>query len=216
LYQKAAIGTGLQANNPWLQELPDPITKVTWDNYITMNPSEMEGTYVTTFDQENGLNLAKVTVNGQSLTLPVYPTPGQTPGTIGIALGYGRGANNENIGNAAFQTKEYGGHDVDEKGNRKPIGQNAFVFSHLENGTIAYNATATIAKAEGIYPIAATQIHHTVMGRHSIVRETTLDIFNKGEKEAYNPAHVLETHHGPEHVSKFDLWEAHPVEKNWS
>ena len=213
LYQKAAIGTGLQANNPWLQELPDPITKVTWDNYITMNPSEMEGTYVTTFDQENGLNLAKVTVNGQSLTLPVYPTPGQTPGTIGIALGYGRGANNENIGNAAFQTKEYGGHDVDEKGNRKPIGQNAFVFSHLENGTIAYNATATIAKVEGIYPIAATQIHHTVMGRHSIVRETTLDIFSKGEKEAYNPAHVLETHHGPEHVSKFDLWEAHPVEK---
>ena len=51
------------------------------------------------------------------------------------------------------------------------------------------------------------------MGRHSIVRETTLDIFSKGEKEAYNPAHVLETHHGPEHVSKFDLWEAHPVEK---
>jgi len=213
LYQKAAIGTGLQANNPWLQELPDPITKVTWDNYITMNPSEMEGTYVTTFDQENGLNLAKITVNGQSLTLPVYPTPGQTPGTIGIALGYGRGANNENIGNAAFQTKEYGGHDVDEKGNRKPIGQNAFIFSHFENGTLAYNATATIAKVEGIYPIAATQIHHTVMGRHSIVRETTLDIFSKGEKEAYNPAHVLETHHGPEHVSKFDLWEAHPVEK---
>ena len=213
LYQKAAIGAGLQANNPWLQELPDPITKVTWDNYITMNPTEMEGNYVTTFDQENGLNLAKVTVNGQSLTLPVYPTPGQAPGTVGIALGYGRGANNENIGNAAFQTKEYGGHDVDDKGNRKPIGQNAFIFSHFENGTLAYNATATITKVDGIYPIAATQIHHTVMGRHSIVRETTLDIFNKGEKEAYNPAHVLETHHGPEHVSKFDLWEAHPVEK---
>jgi molybdopterin-containing oxidoreductase family iron-sulfur binding subunit len=51
------------------------------------------------------------------------------------------------------------------------------------------------------------------MGRHSIVRETTHDIYKKGEKEAYNPAHNLETHHGPEHISKFDLWEAHPVEK---
>jgi len=41
LYQKAAIRSGEYANNPWLQEMPDPITKVTWDNYITMNPKEM-------------------------------------------------------------------------------------------------------------------------------------------------------------------------------
>ncbi|MFM7682671.1 MAG: hypothetical protein ACKO7P_07985, partial [Bacteroidota bacterium] len=65
LYQKAGIGTGNQANNPWLQELPDPITKVTWDNYITMNPVTMEKDgYVTTYDQEHGLNTATVTVNG--------------------------------------------------------------------------------------------------------------------------------------------------------
>lgn len=55
LYQKAGMGIGLQANNPWLQEMPDPMTKVTWDNCITMNPVEMGG-YATTFDQENGLN----------------------------------------------------------------------------------------------------------------------------------------------------------------
>jgi MoCo/4Fe-4S cofactor protein with predicted Tat translocation signal len=109
-YQKSAIGNGQFANNPWLQEMPDPVTKVTWDNYITMNPVEMEGKYATTYDQEHGLNLATVSVNGKSLTLPVYPLPGQAPKTIGIALGYGRGANGENIGKAAFQTKEYGGH----------------------------------------------------------------------------------------------------------
>jgi len=56
-----------------LQEMPDPVTKVTWDNYITMNPVEMEGKYATTYDQEHGLNLATVTVNGKSVTLPVYP-----------------------------------------------------------------------------------------------------------------------------------------------
>lgn len=213
MYQKAGIGVGDQANNPWLQELPDPISKVTWDNYFTMNPSEMEGTYVTTYDQENGLNMATVKVGSSSITLPVYPSPGQAPGTVGVALGYGRGGNGEKIGKAAYQTKEYGGHVTDENGNPKPIGANAFAFVGEAGGTMSYATSGKIEKAEGIYPIAATQIHHTVMGRHSIVRETTLDIYNNKEKEAYNPPHVLETHHGPEHVSEFDLWEAHPVEK---
>ncbi|MES2587943.1 MAG: TAT-variant-translocated molybdopterin oxidoreductase [Bacteroidota bacterium] len=219
LYLKAGIGIGVQANNPWLQELPDPVSKVTWDNYITMNPTEMDGTYATTFDQESGLNVATVKVGGVEMKLPVYPSPGQAPGTVGIALGYGRGANNENIGNAAFQTKEYGGHSEDEKGNKLPIGKNAFCFVSTVNGTMSYFAEGSIAKVEGeVYPIAATQIHHTVMARRSIVRETTLDIYNKEDKEAYNPAYTLQTmNEKGEHVSKpmeeFDLWDAHPVEK---
>jgi molybdopterin-containing oxidoreductase family iron-sulfur binding subunit len=216
-YQKAAIGNGDFANNPWLQEMPDPITKVTWDNYITMNPVEMEGTYATTYDQEHGLNLATVTVNGKSITLPVYPLPGQAPKTIGIALGYGRGANGENIGKAAFQTKEYGGHAKTKDGKLTPIGAN--VFGMLSTGaTILFSAAAKVTPAEGTYPIAATQIHHTVMGRHSIVRETTLSIFQNNEKDAFNEGHKLQKldkhgNHVEAPVSEFDLWAAHPVEK---
>mgnify|MGYP000424201124 CR=1 FL=1 len=216
-YQKPAIGNGQFANNPWLQEMPDPVTKVTWDNYITMNPVEMEGTYATTYDQEHGLNLATVSVNGKSLTLPVYPLPGQAPNTIGIALGYGRGANGENIGKAAFQTKEYGGHATTEDGQLKPIGAN--VFGLLTTGaTFIYSAAAKVSPAEGTYPIAATQIHHTVMGRDSIVRETTLSIFKNSEKEAFNEGHKLQKldkhgDHVAAPVSEFDLWAAHPVEK---
>ena len=218
LYQKAGIGTGIQANNPWLQELPDPITKVTWDNYITMNPSEMEKAgYATTFDQENGLGLAKIKVGSSEVTLPVYPSPGQAPGTVGVALGYGRGANGENIGKAAFQTKEYGGHATDENGNAKPIGANVYAF--VKSGvTNSYDVSGSVTKVAGTYAIAATQIHHTVMGRHSIVRETTLDIFKNNDKEAYNPAHLLqkldkEGNHVEKPVGEFDLWDAHPVEK---
>lgn len=216
-YQKAAIGNGQFANNPWLQEMPDPISKVTWDNYITMNPVEMEGKYATTYDQEHGLNLATVTVNGKSVTLPVYPLPGQAPKTIGIALGYGRGANGENIGKAAFQTKEYGGHAKTEDGKLTPIGAN--VFGLLTTGsTLLYSAAAKVTAAEGTYPIAATQIHHTVMGRDSIVRETTLSIFKNTEKDAYNEAHKLQKldkhgKHKEAPISEFDLWAAHPVEK---
>ncbi|MFN5653353.1 MAG: 4Fe-4S dicluster domain-containing protein, partial [Flavobacteriia bacterium] len=214
---KAAIGNGQFANNPWLQEMPDPVTKVTWDNYITMNPVEMEGKYATTYDQEHGLNLATVTVNGKSVTLPVYPLPGQAPKTIGIALGYGRGANGENIGKAAFQTKEYGGHAQTEDGKLTPIGAN--VFGMLSTGaTLLYSAAAKVTDANGTYPIAATQIHHTVMGRDSIVRETTLSIFKEREKDAYNEAHKLQKldkhgKHVEAPISEFDLWAAHPVEK---
>ena len=212
LYQKMAIGTGAHAANPWLQEMPDPITKATWDNYITMNPSEMKGKYATTFDQENGLNMATVTVNGQSITLPVYPSPGQAPKTIGIAVGYGRGEGNEEIGKSAYQTKQYGGFELDEKGNRLPIGKNAYRFMNWNNGSYAYDVVGSVAKVEGIYPIAATQIHHTVMGRNSIVKETTLDIYSKFESEVYNEPHMLHTHEGAVPIKEFDLWDAHPVE----
>lgn len=212
-YQKMGIGNGALAANPWLQELPDPITKVTWDNYITMNPGEMEKNgYATTYDQENGLNTADVTVNGQKFTLPVYPSPGQVAGTIGIALGYGRGEANEEIGNAAYQTLQYGGFDLDEKGNRKAIGQNAYRMVGMSNGTYSYEGSATVAKAAGIHLIAATQIHHTVMGRNSIIKETSLEIYKNEEPGVYNHKHVLHTHEGEKPISEFDLWDAHPVE----
>ncbi len=218
LYQKAGMGVGIQANNPWLQEMPDPMTKVTWDNYITMNPVEMsKAGYATIFDQENGLNLATIKVGSKELTLPVYPLPGQAPGTVGVALGYGRGANGENIGKAAFQTKEYGGHVTDENGNPKPIGANAFAFTSFSNGAMSYAADCTVTKLNEMYLIGATQISSTVMGRYSIVRETTLDIFKSKGKEAYNPAFTLQKldehgHHVEAPVGEFDLWEAHPVE----
>lgn len=218
-YQKTAIRDGSMSSNPWMQELPDPISKVTWDNYITMNPTQMEALgFVTTFDQEKGLNMAKVSVNGKDITLPVYPQPGQAPNTIGIALGYGRGANGEKIGRGAYQTKEYGGHDLDDKGNKKPIGVNVYNCLTSIKGMPLYSAPVTVTKVEGEYLIAATQIHHTVMGRDSIVRETTLATFLNKDKEAYNPAHTLQRlnehgHHEEAPISEFDLWNAHPVEK---
>ncbi|MBI1837886.1 MAG: TAT-variant-translocated molybdopterin oxidoreductase [Flavobacteriia bacterium] len=214
LYQKAGIGTGNQANNPWLQEMPDPISKVTWDNYITMNPSEMKG-YATTFDQENGLNLAKVKVGSNEVVLPVYPSPGQAPGTVGIALGYGRGANGEAIGKAAYTTQEYGGYTM-ENGKKVSIGQNVYQFVQKVNGSFAYEASASVTKEAGMYLIAATQIHHTVMARNSIVRETTLDIYTSKNRTAYNPKHTLTVLKNGKHekidMAEADLWDAHPVE----
>ena len=99
LYRKVAIGDGQQAANPMLQETPDPITKTTWDNYVTMARADMEAMGLNTYiAQEDPASLVKVTAGGQSVELPAFPQPGQTPGTVSIALGYGRGGDGEAIG----------------------------------------------------------------------------------------------------------------------
>ena len=198
LYIKEGIGNGVGADNPILQELPDPVSKITWDNYVTMNPSEMkEAGYNTILGQENPANILSVTVNGKSLELPVIGQPGQTRGTIGIALGYGK-----NVGKMT-----------------EPTGKNAYPFVNIDKkGNVSYVANATVTAVEGEYPIAATQTHQTVMGRDSIIRETTLDIFKNGNKDDYNPAFMLLSGETDEHghqkakpLKEFDLWGDHPV-----
>ncbi|MEN8792934.1 MAG: TAT-variant-translocated molybdopterin oxidoreductase [Flavobacteriales bacterium] len=217
LYQKNGIGDGQQAANPWLQELPDPITKVTWDNYITMSRTDAEaGGYNIILGERDEASLAEIEVNGTKMKLPVFVLPGQKSGTVGIALGYGRGANQENIGDSAYQTQEYGTHILDEAGNKQLIGENAFRLSSFNKGEILFSGAGTITKAEGTYPLACTQTHHTFMGRTSIVRETSFGVFKAGDKNAYNEPHTLATHEKGRTVrkktSEFDLWDAHPVE----
>ena len=79
-YQSVGVKDGSLGNNPWLQELPDPIAKISWDNYAAVPVKWAE---------ENGLqNESVITINGEEL--PVFIQPGQASGTISVALGYGR------------------------------------------------------------------------------------------------------------------------------
>ena len=195
LYVKAGLGDGTHANNPWLQELPDPISKVTWDNYVTMSPKQMEDENWHFSLLERGdyhANMVSVSINGaQAIKLPVVPQPGQAYGTIGIALGYGR----TKSGKAADN-----------------VGQNAFPFVTISNGTYNYsNFDVKVEKLDEKYPIAATQTHHTLMGRDEIVKETVLSKFKKDPKSG-NPDNTLASHEGKKHVKEFNLWEDHPVE----
>jgi Fe-S-cluster-containing dehydrogenase component/anaerobic selenocysteine-containing dehydrogenase len=95
VYQKIGMGIGKYANNPWLQELPDPVTTATWDNYLAIPPS---------YAEENNLKLEDVVkVNG--IKIPVLVQPGQPKGTVAIAIGYGRtsaGKAGNNVGKNAF------------------------------------------------------------------------------------------------------------------
>lgn len=213
LYQKASMGNGSQAGNPWLQEMPDTVTKVTWDNYATVSYQDCEKLGLEMgLGQETPSTVVTIAVGETTLSLPAYPQPGQAPGTIGIALGYGRGANGEKIGSAAYQTGQYGAFLEGENGGRVSIGENAFKLVSGGDFDI-YNAS--VSKSDKTYNLACTQTHSTVMARNSIVKETTLEIYKSKEKGAYNHQHTL--HMGWDHeespVTEFDLWPEHPVEK---
>lgn len=230
LYQKVGLGNGDQAANPWLHELPDPVTKVTWDNYVTMAKADMEELGLNTYiAQRDPASVIKVTANGRSVELPVYPQPGQKRGTIGIAVGYGRGENNENIGKAAYQTGENGAHIVDADGKMMSVGKNAFGLATLSGGYPEMaNLDVQIEVTGEKYALACTQMHHTYMGRDSVVKETTYSAFlaekSKAKGEAsWNKAHRLNVHEDVNNdgvidardkksVREFDLWHSHPVE----
>jgi MoCo/4Fe-4S cofactor protein with predicted Tat translocation signal len=191
LYEKVAIGNGNQANNPWLQELPDPISKITWDNYVTMAPSDMEGKYNMMARQDRTASVVTVTVNGITVTLPVVPQPGQARGTIGIAVGYGR----DKAGKLSAQTGSV-------------VGQNVYPFVQVANGTMAYNALdAKIESANETTEIAGTQIHHTLMGRE-IVKETILEEYVKDPQSGNHPE-MMHTHSGKKNPATIDLWNEH-------
>jgi Fe-S-cluster-containing dehydrogenase component len=89
-YESVALGNGQFASNPWLQEMPDPIARTVWGNYLAV-PVNFDG--VRTFNGLNGLedgDLAEVTIGDQKMTVPVIQQFGMAPGTVALALGYGR------------------------------------------------------------------------------------------------------------------------------
>ncbi|MCF8303046.1 MAG: TAT-variant-translocated molybdopterin oxidoreductase [Bacteroidales bacterium] len=79
-YESVALRDGKQANNPWLQELPDPIAKISWDNFAAI-PVQ--------WGEEKGLKNGDI-IKVDGIELPVFLQPGQAKGTIAVAYGYGR------------------------------------------------------------------------------------------------------------------------------
>lgn len=216
LYQKTGIGVGTASNNPWLQELPDPVTKITWDNYFTVSLADATEMGANIYlGEKDPASLATLTVNSIEMTLPLVAVPGQKSGTVGVALGYGRGGNGEKIGRAAYQTDGDGQHIIVD-GNPLPVGKNVYPMIKQGNTSTYSQYNVGLTLTGNTYPIALTQTQHTVMERDSVVRETSLDTYKTGDKESFNPAHTLAVHENGKMVNKpvseVDLWAAHPVE----
>jgi molybdopterin-containing oxidoreductase family iron-sulfur binding subunit len=196
LYPKIGMGDGQQANNPWLQEFPDPLTRTTWDNYLTISEADAKelGLYLepSTFftqsshDATGGLNgkYANVTVNGVTIKAPVIIQPGQAKGTVGLSFGYGR---TEGL-KTEMQT-----------------GVNAFPLYNNFNPT----QEVAIEVTSGKHEFACVQLHNTLMGRGDIIKETTLEIFNTEKSSVWNPVPVVSLNHVETPVTspEVDLWD---------
>jgi MoCo/4Fe-4S cofactor protein with predicted Tat translocation signal len=192
LYTKTGMGDGQQANNPWLQEFPDPITRTSWDNYLTVSSADAKDLQIVNENVANGAlngSFADVTVNGVTLTLPVIIQPGQAKGSVGLALGYGR-------------TSE----------SLKPemkTGVNAYAL--YQNFNTAQNVS--VNKASGMHEFACVQLQNTLMGRGDIIKETTLEIFNtydkNDKKHGWNAIPLVSLDHKPTPVTSpdVDLWD---------
>ncbi len=182
IYQNTAIRNGEHANNPWLQEMPDPVSKVTWDNYAAINPI---------FAKEMGLtenSMVTIKSANNTVTLPVLMQPGQAMGTVSAAIGYGRTA----AGKAGSN-----------------VGVNIYPFLSIVNGTFQnYNSTIELVKAEGTYELAQTQTHHTIEGR-DIIKEKTLAAYAGHEPAAEGEHHASGEHAESKGEHHADLWAAY-------
>jgi len=160
LYQNTGIRGGEHANNPWLHEMPDPISKVCWDNYVSLPKSLAEEQGIKLGDTVN-ITAGGVTYNN----VPALVQPGQANGTVGLALGYGRTAAGKVGG-----SKEKG---IDS------VGVNAFPM--VQSGAQYVVHGVTITKGEESYTLAQTQTHHTIEGRNH-VREASFADWKKNKK----------------------------------
>ena len=188
LYSKVGMGDGRQANNPWLQEFPDPISRVSWDNYVTVSKADAEKWGVENkMVADGGVNgsYVKLTVDGKVLeSVPVIVQPGQAVGTVGLSFGYGK--------KAGMQAE-------------MATGVNAYAlytnFSDVQS--------VTVEKAAGEHEFACIQSQKTLMGRGDIIKETTLEIFNTKDHAEWNHMPQVSLNHNeiPVISPDADLWD---------
>ena len=203
LYAKAGLLDGSQAHNAWLQELPDPVSKTTWDNYACLAPETAAMLGVATGE------VVRITADGvPPLELPALVQEGQHAGVVAVAVGYGRRGTDRFAlaGPDWLEAKP----TVAEGGT---VGRNAAPFLVLdERGLRTSGRDVRVERTGARHDLACTQDHHSLhvpahlAPRRGEVREAvrTLAFAEVGRSEAHEPGHG--------DAAAADLWPAdHPT-----
>ena len=164
------IYDGRFANNGWLQELPKPVTKLTWDNAALVSPKTAEALKLSHSIPSRGgehgqilSNVIDISLSGSKVTAAAWILPGQAEGVVVLPLGYGR---------------KKAGYTGTNKG------FNAYAV-RASNALWAANAPSSVIRKTGHdYPLACTQYHFNMEGRHILV-SGTLDEYHKNPKFAH-------------------------------
>ncbi len=148
LYRDAKLDDGRYANNGWLQELPDPITKLVWDNAVLVSRKTARALGV----QNN--DVVEISIGDRKVVGPIWTQPGMADFSLGLALGYGRTV----TGRVGIGT-----------------GFDAYPLYATKTGYIVSGVKVT-KLAGKTYPLSSTQSHWSMEGR-AIVREANLEQF---------------------------------------
>ena len=151
----ASLYDGRFANNGWLQELPDPMTKITWDNVALMSPAT-----AAKLGLENEKEVSLTAQNGATVTLAAWIQPGQADDSITLHTGYGR----QGVGRVAdYDTEQMAG------------GKNVFP---MRPGTSAVAGTVQVSATGNEYPVSCVQDHHSLEGR-DMYRQASLEKYKE-------------------------------------
>jgi len=169
---------GSLANNAWLQELPKPATRTTWDNAVLMSPAtgETMGIFEIRPKLVHERPMVKVTVGEKSLEMPVWVVPGHADDCVTIHFGHGR--------RRAGKIGDGVGFDV----------------YPLRTTDALWHTRATIEPTGRHYPMATTQDHHSMEGRN-LVRTGAVAAYEK------DPALVREMDHEVSQASFYEGFE---------
>lgn len=158
---------GRFANNGWLQELPDPITKITWDNVALVSPTTADQLGITKRNfGVTAVDVLRIEVNGTSVELPAWVLPGHADNSVTIYSGYGR----DGIGNVA---------------NQVGVNTNSLVTSTNS----LYYSNASVRLVGNRYEIASVQDHHSMEGR-PIIREASLEGYREDPRFAADMVYI--------------------------
>jgi molybdopterin-containing oxidoreductase family iron-sulfur binding subunit len=201
------IYDGRFANNGWLQELPKPITKLTWDNAVLMSPTTARQLGVGRHGYEHGgehggyrVDIVEVELGGRKVRGPAWEVPGHADNSIAIALGYGREAAGK-VGGSKDQ----------------PVGFNAYLLRTSDRPWIA--SAATVRKTGDLYPLACTQGHQLIENR-DIVRSAKLAEF-QAKPDLLKERDKQEKHEEGAGLEKrmpltlYEPWDYRPPKKKW-
>lgn len=146
LYMTSGLADGTLANVSWLQEFPDPVTKICWDNYVCISVADAKREKVHEGD------VLKLQVGDRTLEAPAHIAPGQADGVLAIAVGYGRNG----LGKVA-----------------DGVGVNAYKLAQMANGMTVYSALPTkMSKVGRKIELANVQGHNSMEGRQIVVEAT--------------------------------------------
>ena len=168
LHANVGMPDGSHAYNPWLQELPDPLSKVTWDNYASISPKTAAESGIEEGDIVR-LQIAGGVHDGGALDLPVYIQVGQNDQVVAVALGYGRVASSRfgDIGPEWLEAKPTLGDDG-------RVGKNAALLLGWDATTLCYVRSGLEISKTGVKrPLASTQAHYALSVPEHLVPHKT-------------------------------------------